>query len=99
MPSSPTAARRSICSGAALRCSGSARTAAEAAPLLEAAQKRHLPLTFTAIAEPHIAALYERRFVLVRPDGHVAWRGDRMPEDALCVIDVVRGAADPRKMN
>jgi 2-polyprenyl-6-methoxyphenol hydroxylase-like FAD-dependent oxidoreductase len=68
--------------------------AAETAPLLEAARKRNLPLTFTAIAEPHIAALYERRFVLVRPDGHVAWRGDRMPEDALCVIDVVRGAAD-----
>jgi 2-polyprenyl-6-methoxyphenol hydroxylase-like FAD-dependent oxidoreductase len=67
--------------------------AAEAAPLLEAARTRHLPLTFTAIAEPHIAALYERKFVLVRPEGHVAWRGDRMPEDALCVIDVVRGAA------
>ena len=73
--------------------------AAEAAPLLEAAKQRHLPLTFTAVAEPHIAALYERRFVLVRPDGHVAWRGDRMPEDALCVIDVVRGAADRGKMN
>jgi 2-polyprenyl-6-methoxyphenol hydroxylase-like FAD-dependent oxidoreductase len=71
---------------------------AEAAPLLEAAQQRNLPLTFTAIAEPHIAALYERRFVLVRPDGHVAWRGDRTPEDALCVIDVVRGAADPCRM-
>jgi 2-polyprenyl-6-methoxyphenol hydroxylase-like FAD-dependent oxidoreductase len=73
--------------------------AAEAAPLLEAARKRHLPLTFTAIAEPHIAALYERKFVLVRPDGHVAWRGDHMPEDALCVIDVVRGAADRDKMH
>jgi 2-polyprenyl-6-methoxyphenol hydroxylase-like FAD-dependent oxidoreductase len=73
--------------------------AAEAAPLLEAARQRHLPLTFTAIAEPHIAAIYERKFVLVRPDGHVAWRGDHMPEDALCVIDVVRGAADRGKMN
>jgi 2-polyprenyl-6-methoxyphenol hydroxylase-like FAD-dependent oxidoreductase len=72
--------------------------APEAAPLLEAAKKRNLPLTFTAIAEPHIAALYERKFVLVRPDGHVAWRDDRMPEDALCVIDVVRGAADPCRM-
>jgi len=72
--------------------------AAEAAPLLEAAKKRNLPLTFTTIAEPHIAALYERKFALVRPDGHVAWRGDRMPEDALCVIDVVRGAADPCRM-
>ena len=73
--------------------------AAQAAPLLEAARQRHLPLTFAAIAEPHIAALYERKFALVRPDGHVAWRGDRMPEDALCVIDVVRGAADRGKMN
>jgi len=72
--------------------------AAEAAPLLEAARKRNVLLTFTTIAEPHIAALYERKFVLVRPDGHVAWRGDRMPEDALCVIDVVRGAADPCRM-
>jgi 2-polyprenyl-6-methoxyphenol hydroxylase-like FAD-dependent oxidoreductase len=78
---------------------GFGAAAAEAAPLLEAAKQRNLPLTFTAIAEPHIAALYERRFVLVRPDGHVAWRGDRMPEDALCVIDVVRGAADRGKMN
>ena len=78
---------------------GFGTNAAEAAPLLEAAQKRHLPLTLTAITEPHIAALYERKFVLVRPDGHVAWRGDRMPEDALCVIDVVRGAADRGKMN
>jgi 2-polyprenyl-6-methoxyphenol hydroxylase-like FAD-dependent oxidoreductase len=67
--------------------------AAEVATLLEAAKKRDLPLTFTAVVEPHIAALYERKFVLVRPDGHVAWRGDHMPEDALCVIDVVRGAA------
>jgi len=73
--------------------------AAQAAPLLEAARQRHLPLTFTTIAEPHIAALYERKFVLVRPDGHVAWRGDHMPEDALCVIDVVRGAADRGKIN
>ncbi len=72
--------------------------AAQAAPLLEAAKKRNLPLTFTDIAEPHIAALYARKFVLVRPDGHVAWRGDHMPEAALCVIDVVRGAADPGKM-
>jgi 2-polyprenyl-6-methoxyphenol hydroxylase-like FAD-dependent oxidoreductase len=78
---------------------GFGAVAAEATPLLEAAKKRNLPLTFTAIAEPHIAALYERKFVLVRPDGHVAWRGDRMPEDALCVIDVVRGAADRGKMN
>jgi 2-polyprenyl-6-methoxyphenol hydroxylase-like FAD-dependent oxidoreductase len=66
----------------------------EAAPLLEAARARRVPLEFTAIAEPHVAALYERRFVLVRPDGHVAWRDDRIPDDPLRLIDVVRGAAN-----
>jgi len=67
--------------------------AAQAAPLLAAARRRNLPMSFHAIAEPQIAALYERKFVLVRPDGHVAWRDDEMPADALAVIDVVRGAA------
>jgi hypothetical protein len=37
--------------------------------------------------------LYERRLVLVRPDGHVAWRGDEVPADPLQVIDKIRGAA------
>jgi len=71
---------------------------AEAAPLLEAAKERKVPIGFTAIAEPLVAALYERRFVLVRPDGHVAWRGDRMPAEPLGVIDVVRGAAGSQAM-
>ena len=50
-------------------------------------------MAFAAIAEPQIAELYERKFVLVRPDGHVAWRDDRMPMDAPRLVDVVRGAA------
>jgi Aromatic-ring hydroxylase, C-terminal len=25
--------------------------------------------------------LYEANFALIRPDQHVAWRGDRLPED------------------
>ena len=64
-----------------------------ALPLVEAAKRRGVPISVVVIAEPHIAALYQRTFVLVRPDGHVAWRDDRMPEDALRLVDVVRGAA------
>jgi hypothetical protein len=67
----------------------------EADPLLKAAQRRKVPISFVAIAEAPIAALYQRLFVLVRPDGHVAWRDDRMPADPLWLIDVVRGAAQP----
>jgi 2-polyprenyl-6-methoxyphenol hydroxylase-like FAD-dependent oxidoreductase len=70
----------------------------KAAPLLAAAAERKVPMAFAAIAEPQIAALYERKFVLVRPDGHVAWRADRMPADALRLVDLVRGAGVPCKM-
>lgn len=40
-----------------------------------------------------LALLYERRLVLVRPDGHVAWRGDTVGDSGF-IADVVRGAAD-----
>jgi 2-polyprenyl-6-methoxyphenol hydroxylase-like FAD-dependent oxidoreductase len=60
---------------------------------LEAAcVRKGVPLAVERIADAHIAALYERRLVLVRPDGHVAWRGDRL-RDADRIVDTVRGAA------
>jgi 2-polyprenyl-6-methoxyphenol hydroxylase-like FAD-dependent oxidoreductase len=54
--------------------------------------QRRVPLNVAPIADPRIAALYERRLVLVRPDGHVAWRSDAAPADPLAVADTVRGA-------
>jgi 2-polyprenyl-6-methoxyphenol hydroxylase-like FAD-dependent oxidoreductase len=80
--------------GRGLTLLGFSANADEAQPLIAAAKERKVPLTFVAIDDPKIASLYQRKFVLVRPDGHVAWRDDRMPEDALCIIDVVRGAQD-----
>lgn len=65
---------------------------ATAAALQDAAKARGVPLTLADIDEPEAAALYERRLVLVRPDGHVAWRGDTVPADAMALIDRVRGA-------
>lgn len=66
---------------------------ADIAPLLDAARKIGLPLTHHAITDAKAAALYERRYVLVRPDGHIAWRGDQPPPDPHGLIDLVRGAA------
>ena len=43
--------------------------------------------------EPKVLEAYQRRLVLVRPDGHVAWRDDVEPHDARAVVDCVRGAA------
>jgi hypothetical protein len=45
------------------------------------------------ISEPLAKALYERRYVLVRPDGHVAWRGDVLDVDPDELLDVVSGRA------
>jgi 2-polyprenyl-6-methoxyphenol hydroxylase-like FAD-dependent oxidoreductase len=66
---------------------------AQAAPLEAAAQARGVPLRTETLDEPSAAELYERKLVLVRPDGHVAWRGDNLPRDPLALIDRVRGAA------
>jgi 2-polyprenyl-6-methoxyphenol hydroxylase-like FAD-dependent oxidoreductase len=60
--------------------------------LMAAARARNVPMTFTAIDNDAAAQLYERKLVLVRPDGHVAWRGARAPADPLAVIDCIRGA-------
>ena len=61
--------------------------------LESAAATRKVPLRVHRIENAETAALYARPLVLVRPDGHVAWRGDREPEAPLAVIDRVRGAA------
>ncbi|MGE0805750.1 MAG: FAD-dependent monooxygenase [Burkholderiaceae bacterium] len=61
-------------------------------PLIAAAHRHGVPVSVVDIDVPEIATLYERRLVLVRPDGHVAWRGDELPGDPLELIDVVRGA-------
>ena len=39
---------------------------------------------------------YEGKLVLSRPDQHVAWRGNHVPDDPAALIDRIRGAADPR---
>ena len=75
--------------GFALLSFGAADGAIE--PLVRAARERRVPLTVTAIDDPEIARLYERRLVLVRPDGHVAWRSDAAPADPAAIIDRVRG--------
>ncbi|WP_424139551.1 FAD-dependent monooxygenase [Roseomonas chloroacetimidivorans] len=60
---------------------------------LAAAAARGMPLAVAAIADGEVRRLYQRRLVLVRPDGHVAWRGDTLSGAAGPLLDRVRGAA------
>ena len=59
---------------------------------VEAAAERGVPLWIVDLRDAHARSLYERDLVLIRPDQHVAWRGDHAPEDAAAVLDRVRGA-------
>jgi hypothetical protein len=65
---------------------------ADASPLLDAAKQRGLPLRVVDLSPAEATGLYRHRWVLSRPDQHVAWRGDELPADALALIDRVRGA-------
>jgi 2-polyprenyl-6-methoxyphenol hydroxylase-like FAD-dependent oxidoreductase len=67
--------------------------AGDVAPLADAAANIGLPLNVIAIDDPAIARLYERRLVLVRPDGMVAWRGDSFPDDVAALVATVSGHA------
>ncbi|WP_265443126.1 FAD-dependent monooxygenase [Flexivirga meconopsidis] len=60
--------------------------------LAGAAHARGVPLTVVDVRDDHARDLYQRDLVLIRPDQHVAWRGQLAPTDPLSVIDRVRGA-------
>jgi hypothetical protein len=62
-------------------------------PFERAARQAGVPLTRIDIDHAGAAALYERRLVLVRPDGHVAWRDDAAPADPARVLETVRGGS------
>lgn len=59
--------------------------------IASAADDLRLPLAVHTVSDAKAAGIFERRFVLVRPDGHVAWRGDEVPRDARALLDAVRG--------
>jgi len=71
--------------------------APDCAVLKAAAADRAMPLGVVDIDDAAIYRLYERSLALVRPDGHVAWRGDELPGDAAALIDRVRGVGPPRE--
>jgi 2-polyprenyl-6-methoxyphenol hydroxylase-like FAD-dependent oxidoreductase len=59
---------------------------------LEAAARTHgMPLTVLDVPLSAARDLYQRDLALIRPDHHVAWRGNRVPEDASTQMARVTG--------
>ena len=59
--------------------------------LVSEAERRGIPIQVASIPEDGARDLYERDLALIRPDQHVAWRGDEEPEDAAAFWDRVTG--------
>jgi 2-polyprenyl-6-methoxyphenol hydroxylase-like FAD-dependent oxidoreductase len=60
--------------------------------LVAAAIDRGVPFAVVDIDARQSATLYSRKLTLIRPDQHIAWRGDLLPDDPAALIDLVRGA-------
>ncbi len=58
----------------------------------EAAALRGVPLTILDVKPDRARDLYGVDLALIRPDQHIAWRGNRAPDNALALVDLVRGA-------
>lgn len=76
--------------GFTLICTGSSRSISQ--PMLDAAGARGVPIRAIEFSEPHLVQLYGLGLTLVRPDQHVAWRGQSVPADCTSIIDSIRGA-------
>ncbi|RWI57083.1 MAG: FAD-monooxygenase [Mesorhizobium sp.] len=61
--------------------------------LTSAAGEIGLPFKIVVPNDNRLAGRYRARYALIRPDQHVAWRGDAIPADARGLLDRVRGAA------
>ncbi|MEE4494070.1 FAD-dependent monooxygenase [Streptomyces sp. BE230] len=59
--------------------------------LATAAAEHGVPLTTLELPGDRARELYGRALVLVRPDQHVAWRGDELPGDPGALIRLVTG--------
>ncbi len=63
------------------------------------AYRAGVPLKVIQPNEDAIGALYPTRFTLIRPDQHVAWRGDAWPHVALAVFEQVTGRSNSLILN
>ncbi len=68
-----------------------AETAPDGSMVAAAAATHGVPLSVVTVRDDRVRELYQRDLVLVRPDQHIAWRGNAEPTDATGLITQVIG--------
>jgi 2-polyprenyl-6-methoxyphenol hydroxylase-like FAD-dependent oxidoreductase len=63
----------------------------DSAELEAEADKQAIPLAVLRLRQPALRSIYERSLLLVRPDQHIAWRGDALPDDLAALLRTVSG--------
>jgi hypothetical protein len=61
--------------------------------LQSAAEARGVPLALIDIAPDEANGAYAEKLVLVRPDQHIAWRGQAAPENPQALLARLTGVA------
>ncbi len=57
----------------------------------QTAREFGVPLEVVHLLDPALRLAYEMRYILVRPDGHVAWRGDSIADELRSILSVATG--------
>lgn len=65
--------------------------AATVDPLLTAAARRGVSVSLIDVDRAELQPAYRHALVVIRPDQHVAWRGDALPPDPVDLIDKLTG--------
>ena len=66
-------------------------------PLVRALRARGAPVAVMRVDDPSVRKVYDADALLVRPDLHVAWRGDREADDPELVAATVTGNPEPKE--
>jgi hypothetical protein len=70
-------------------------TSLDISTLQAAADQRGMPFTCVDLGGADGAEAYDHALVIVRPDQHVAWRGEEPPEDPGDILDLLTGMSAP----
>lgn len=62
--------------------------------LVDAAARSNVPLAVVDVGQNSAALHDPEKLLIVRPDSHIAWRGNAVPREPLRLFDRLRGAAD-----